>query len=81
MKCKPLEAKKAIFIIDDADKMNDYSTNAFLKVLEEPTESNVLILINDQARIHCGQRLFLVASTCALTRCALIPWQKFLSIE
>jgi DNA polymerase-3 subunit delta' len=45
MKCKPLEARRRVFIIDDADKMNDEAANAFLKVLEEPTESNVLILI------------------------------------
>ena len=44
-KCKPLEARRRVFIIDDADKMNVYAANALLKMLEEPSESNVLILI------------------------------------
>lgn len=43
--CKPLEAKRRAFIIDDADKMNEESANALLKMLEEPSESNILILV------------------------------------
>ncbi len=45
MKCKPLEARRRVFIIDDADKMNDQAANALLKILEEPSPSNILILI------------------------------------
>ena len=45
MKCKPLEAKRRAFIIDDADKMNDQAANALLKMLEEPSRSNILILV------------------------------------
>jgi len=44
-KCKPLEAKRRAFIIDDADKMNEQSANALLKMLEEPSSSNILILV------------------------------------
>ncbi len=44
-KCKPLEAKRRAFIIDDADKMNEESANALLKMLEEPSTVNILILI------------------------------------
>jgi len=44
-RCRPLEAKKRAFIIDDADRMNDPSANALLKMLEEPTSSNILILV------------------------------------
>lgn len=44
-KCRPLEAKKRAFIIDDSDKMNEESANALLKMLEEPSASNILILI------------------------------------
>jgi len=45
MKCKPLEARRRAFIIDDADKMNDQAANALLKILEEPSMANLLILI------------------------------------
>jgi len=48
MKCKPLEAKQRVFIIDEADKMNDQAANALLKILEEPSLSNVLILITSR---------------------------------
>ncbi|HUN55669.1 MAG TPA: DNA polymerase III subunit delta' [Smithella sp.] len=45
VKCKPLEARMRAFIIDDADKMNDQAANALLKMLEEPSPSNILILV------------------------------------
>jgi DNA polymerase-3 subunit delta' len=45
MKCKPLEARRRVFIIDDADKMNEESGNALLKMLEEPSVVNILILV------------------------------------
>jgi DNA polymerase III subunit delta' len=48
MTCKPLEARMRGFIIDDADKMNDQSANALLKMLEEPSPSNVLILVTSR---------------------------------
>ncbi|MFA5321289.1 MAG: DNA polymerase III subunit delta' [Smithella sp.] len=44
-KCKPLEARRRAFIIDDADKMNEEASNALLKMLEEPSSSNILILV------------------------------------
>ena len=48
MKCKPLESGRRMFIIDDADKMNDQSANALLKILEEPSLSNILILVTSR---------------------------------
>ncbi|OGP68156.1 MAG: DNA polymerase III subunit delta' [Deltaproteobacteria bacterium RBG_16_44_11] len=48
MKFKPLEATCRVFIIDDADKMNDQAANALLKTLEEPSLSNLLILITSR---------------------------------
>lgn len=38
------EAKKRICIIEDVDKMNVNTSNAFLKTLEEPPEDTVIIL-------------------------------------
>ncbi|OQY36716.1 MAG: hypothetical protein B6226_06105 [Candidatus Cloacimonetes bacterium 4572_65] len=38
------EAKKRICIIENADRMNNNTANAFLKTLEEPPEDTVIIL-------------------------------------
>lgn len=46
--CKPLEAKRRAFIIDDADKMNEQSANALLKMLEEPSLVNIIILVTSR---------------------------------
>jgi DNA polymerase-3 subunit delta' len=46
MKFRPLEGRWRTVIIDEADKMNDHAANALLKTLEEPSASNVLILIS-----------------------------------
>jgi DNA polymerase-3 subunit delta' len=48
MKFSPLEGGKRIFIIVDADKMNIASANAILKTLEEPTASNILVLLTSR---------------------------------
>lgn len=42
---KPHQAKKRVFIIDCADTLNEQSQNALLKVLEEPPETTMFILI------------------------------------
>ena len=50
IKFRPFEGGKKVFIIVDADRMNDPSANALLKTLEEPNPSNLLILTT--ARVH-----------------------------
>ncbi len=47
---RPFEGRKRVFILEDADRMNDAAANALLKTLEEPNPSNILILIT--SRIH-----------------------------
>jgi len=42
---RPFEGKARMFLIDEADKLNDASANALLKVLEEPPRTSHLILI------------------------------------
>lgn len=42
---KPHQARKRVFIIDFADTMNPQSQNALLKILEEPPETVMFILI------------------------------------
>ena len=48
MKFSPFEGGKRIFIIVDADKMNIASANAILKTLEEPSASNILVLLTSR---------------------------------
>lgn len=42
---RPFEGKARVFLVDEADKLNDASANALLKVLEEPPRTSYLILI------------------------------------
>lgn len=45
----PNQARSRVFIIDGADKMNDYAANAILKVLEEPPAHVLFLLIAESA--------------------------------
>jgi DNA polymerase-3 subunit delta' len=42
---RPFEGAARVFLIEDADKLNDASSNALLKTLEEPPVTSHLILI------------------------------------
>jgi len=42
----PYEGKRKVFLLDEAERMNDPSANALLKTLEEPNPGNVLILVS-----------------------------------
>jgi DNA polymerase-3 subunit delta' len=42
---KPMEGRRKVYIIDDADSMNRDSANCLLKTLEEPNEDVVVILL------------------------------------
>ncbi len=46
---KPMSGRRRVAIIDDAEAMNEESTNAMLKTLEEPPPHSVLILIASSA--------------------------------
>ena len=45
---RPFEGKARVFLIDEADRLNDASANALLKVLEEPPQTAHLILITSR---------------------------------
>ena len=45
---KPFEGRKKIVIIDDADTMNVFASNTFLKTLEEPPKNSIIILISSK---------------------------------
>jgi len=42
---RPYEGRARVFLIDDADKLNDASANALLKVLEEPPHTSHIVLL------------------------------------
>jgi len=45
---RPYEGKARLFIIDDADKLNDQASNALLKVLEEPPHTSHIVLLTSR---------------------------------
>lgn len=45
---RPFEGAVRVFIIDDADKLNEPSANALLKILEEPPPTSHLILVTSR---------------------------------
>lgn len=45
---RPYESNARFFIIDDADRMNDESSNALLKTLEEPPPTSFIFLITSR---------------------------------
>ncbi|HZS47136.1 MAG TPA: DNA polymerase III subunit delta' [Blastocatellia bacterium] len=44
----PMEARRRVFIIDPADKMNAHAMNGLLKTLEEPADTSLIILITSK---------------------------------
>jgi DNA polymerase-3 subunit delta' len=48
---RPFEGKSRVFILDDADKLNEPSSNALLKTLEEPPPSARIILVTSRPAV------------------------------
>lgn len=68
----PYEAKSRIFIIDDAEKMNDAAANALLKTLEEPAKSSYIFLVT----AHPAALLPTIRSRCQVVRFAPLAAQE-----
>jgi DNA polymerase III delta' subunit len=47
---KPLEGRKKVYILTEADRMTSQTANAFLKTLEEPPEGVHFILITEESQ-------------------------------
>jgi DNA polymerase-3 subunit delta' len=59
---KPFEGRRKAVIVDEADNMNPYAANAFLKTLEEPSKDSLIILVSsnpdrlpDTIRSRCSR--------------------------
>ena len=66
---RPFEGAARVFIIEDADYMNDQASNALLKTLEEPQPSSHLILTTSNPTAL----LATIRSRCQVIRFAPIP--------
>jgi DNA polymerase-3 subunit delta' len=66
---RPYEAKARVFIVDNADKMNDAASNALLKTLEEPASTSFLILVSSRP----DSLLQTIRSRCQTVRFAPVP--------
>jgi DNA polymerase III subunit delta' len=67
----PFEGKYKVFVIEEADRMNEPAQNALLKTLEEPHPDTVFILISD----HEEELLDTVVSRCRVARLEAVPEQ------
>jgi DNA polymerase-3 subunit delta' len=51
MRFRPLEGVRRVVIIDDAERMNITSANSLLKTLEEPSPTNVFVLVSSRPHL------------------------------
>jgi DNA polymerase-3 subunit delta' len=61
---RPYEGKARVFLIEDADKLNEQSENALLKVLEEPPHTSHIVLLTSRP----GMLLPTIHSRCQMIR-------------
>jgi DNA polymerase-3 subunit delta' len=69
---RPFEAAARFFIIDNADKMNEESSNALLKTLEEPSPTTYIFLITSRP----ASLLSTIRSRCQVVRFAPIETKQ-----
>jgi DNA polymerase-3 subunit delta' len=63
------EGRTKVFIIEEADRMNEPAQNALLKTLEEPNDDTVFILISDDEQ----EVLETIRSRCRIVRLEPMP--------
>lgn len=73
---KPTEGPWKVFIIEEADRLNVSSANSLLKVLEEPPDRSLLILIAEEVENF----LPTVLSRCQLVRFRALPVDTIVSV-
>src|SRR5207245_10260782 len=69
---RPFEGAARVFIVEDADSMNDQAANALLKTLEEPPPTTHLILTTSNPTAL----LPTIRSRCQVIRFAPIPHEQ-----
>ena len=66
---RPFEAERRVFVIAEADRMNDESQNALLKTLEEPASFAHFVLVSSAP----GRLLPTILSRCQPVRFGPVP--------
>lgn len=69
---KPYSGRYKIYIIDDAQKMNEAAQNAILKTIEEPPAYVVIMLLTT----NTGRLLQTILSRCVLLNIRAVPDEK-----
>ncbi len=69
---RPYEARARVFIIDEAEKMNDNAANCLLKILEEPPPTSFIFLVTSRP----DSLLPTIRSRCQMLRFAPIETEK-----
>lgn len=69
---KPYESKNKVYIVTYGDDMNDQAQNAFLKLLEEPPEYAVFVILAENSM----SLLETIRSRCTLVRFPPVPDKK-----
>jgi DNA polymerase-3 subunit delta' len=72
----PFEASYKVFVIEDADRMNDAAQNALLKTLEEPQPDTVFVLVSD----HEEEVLETIRSRCRTERLEPVPLARVVEV-
>jgi DNA polymerase III subunit delta' len=72
----PFEGRTKVFIIEEADRMNDSAQNALLKTLEEPHLDTVFILISDKE----DDLLETIRSRCRIVRLEPVSEQRIVEM-
>lgn len=66
---KPIEARRRVVLVDEAQRMTDEAANAFLKLLEEPTNNAQLVLL----ALNEHTLPSTILSRCAIVRFRPVP--------
>ena len=69
---RPFEGKARVFLVEDADKLNDSSANALLKVLEEPPHTSYVVLLTSRP----AMLLPTILSRCQMIRFAPVTTKE-----
>lgn len=72
----PFEASYKVFVVEDADRMNDAAQNALLKTLEEPQPDTVFLLVSD----HEEEVLETIRSRCRIVRLDAVPIDRIVDL-
>ena len=73
---RPFEASRRVFVIADAERMNDESQNALLKTLEEPSQFAHFVLISSAP----GRLLPTIPSRCQSIRFGPVPTSRIVAL-